>query len=165
MTSPSDLPTDIQGLLITLARSGPAGQFLAGMLLLTLGTLFVARVVVWLVSVHAWHKHRQDRKLDSKAPPPPPAPRGLTVWALILSASLAAGTALSVGTVLATYYCPARCPPGEECVGDGSGRRFCGKQARPGDREPPMPPADQRPESATLLRETPAIDRVHPFNF
>lgn len=165
MASPSEIPTDIQGLLISLARSGPAGQFLAGVLVLAIAVLFIARVVVWLVSVHAWHKHRQDRKLDASAPPPPPAPRGLTAWAAVLAASLSIGAALSVGTALATYYCPARCPPGEDCVADGSGRRFCGKQARPGDRDPPPPRAPSAPESAVTLQETATIYREHPFAF
>lgn len=100
-----------------------------------------------------------DRALLRK---PKGVPPGLhVVGTLLLSGSAAFAVAPGARLIReASYHCPPRCPPGEECVEGGNGRRFCGKQAKP--PQPPQPPPSE-PESAALLQLTPTYYRRDPF--
>ena len=99
-----------------------------------------------------------DRALLRK---PKGVPPGLhVVCALLLGGAAAFAVAPGAKLVREVSYCPPRCPPGEECVEGGNGRRFCGKHARP---KPPPPEGPSEPESAALLRLAPQVYRRDPF--
>lgn len=101
---------------------------------------------------------KADRELLRK---PKGVPPGLhVVGALLLGGSAAFAVAPGAALVREASYCPPRCPPGEECVEGGNGRRFCGKQAKP---KPPRSESPSEPESAAFLRLTPSIYRRDPF--
>lgn len=160
--SPTDAPTDLQSLLLLVARTGPAGQVLASLILAGAGALFFLQAVVWVLRFVGWLLHRRDVKRGIPSQPPPPPPRGLVVLAVVAAGALSALLAMSAMRTFATRggedrACPPRCPAGEECVEGGNGRRYCGKQAKPAIDAP------SAPESAVSTTETPTVYRRNPF--
>lgn len=103
-----------------------------------------------------------DRQLLKK-------PKGVPPGLHVVGALLLAGTAaLAVGpsaksAIGEASYCPPRCPPGEECIETGRGRRVCGKQVRPAPLPAPKPDEPSEPESAAVLTATPSLHRRDPF--
>lgn len=107
-----------------------------------------------------------DRQLLKKPKGVPPSLHVVGTVLLAGAAALAFGPGARTAIGEASY-CPPRCPPGEECVETGRGRRVCGKQVRPAPPAPPRPKegSDEpsEPESAAVLTTTPSLHRRDPF--